>query len=149
MLLKRLFVVLFVLGLAINVSAADKKDVKWETKIEDAVKIAKKENKAILVNFTGSDWCIWCKKLQGEVFSQAEFAKYANDNLVLVKLDFPRNVKQSKAVQEYNRGLMKKYGVRGFPTILLLDKNGEYLKTTGYQQGGAKNYVTHLKGLLK
>ena len=111
--------------------------------------MASSEDKNILVQFTGSDWCKWCIKLNKEVFYQDDFEKYADDKLVLVKLDFPRSVPQSDAVKEYNRSVAQKYNVRGFPTILLLDKEGNVVTVTGYQPGGAKAYVDHIKEAYK
>ena len=63
--------------------------LKWYTNLEEAVKIATVNQKSILVDFTGSDWCIWCHRLDDEVFSKKEFSDWAKKNLVLVKLDFP------------------------------------------------------------
>lgn len=120
----------------------------WKTNLEEAIQLAKKENKTVLVNFTGSDWCRWCKKLSAEVFTQDEFAKYAKDNLVLVKLDFPRSIPQTNETKYYNQSLAQKYGVQGFPTILILDGTGKLLAKTGYQPGGAANYINHIKGYL-
>ncbi len=116
--------------------------------MEEAMQVAKNENKAILVNFTGSDWCKWCFKLSDEVFSQAEFEKYAQENLVLVKLDFPRSIQQTNEIKMYNQSLAQKYGIQGFPTILILDSTGKLLAKTGYQQGGAVNYVNHIQSFL-
>jgi len=120
----------------------------WETNLEQAVAQAKKENKAVLVNFTGSDWCIWCKRLNSEVFSQKDFEEYANKNLVLVKLDFPRDIQQTDATKLYNNTLAQKYGIQGFPTILILNNKGELVAKTGYQPGGAANYVEHIESFL-
>ena len=120
----------------------------WETNLEQAVAQAKKENKAVLVNFTGSDWCIWCKRLNSEVFSQKEFEEYANKKLVLVKLDFPRDIQQTDATKLYNNTLAQKYGIEGFPTILILNSKGDLVAKTGYQPGGAANYVQHIKSFL-
>jgi protein disulfide-isomerase len=126
--------------------AAD--NLSWKDNIEKALQQAKKENKAVLVNFTGSDWCIWCKRLTEEVFSTKEFETYAKRNLILVKLDFPRNIEQSAETKMYNNTLAQRYGVQGFPTILLFNSSGKLVLTTGYQPGGPANYVNHLKGYL-
>lgn len=120
----------------------------WETNLETAIKKAKAENKSILVNFTGSDWCIWCQRLTDEVFSKSEFEKYAEEKLILVKLDFPRDIEQTQETKMYNNQLAQKYGIQGFPTILLLNSSGVLIAQTGYQPGGAANYVTHLKSYL-
>jgi protein disulfide-isomerase len=120
-------------------------DLNWHINLQEAIEIAQTENKNILVNFTGSDWCIWCKKLSAEVFSKEKFSEYASENLVLVKLDFPRKKQLPEEEQQYNYQLLTKYGVRGFPTILLMDSNGKLVRQTGYVQGGAENYIKHIK----
>ena len=120
----------------------------WQSNLEEAVAQAKKENKAVLVNFTGSDWCKWCMKLNDEVFSQSEFETYAEQNLVLVRLDFPRNIQQSNETKMYNNSLAQRYGIQGFPTILVFDNQGKMVAKTGYQPGGATNYVSHIQSFL-
>ncbi len=120
----------------------------WETNLEVALQKAKTENKAVLVNFTGSDWCQWCIRLSNEVFSKSEFADYAEDNLILVRLDFPRNIEQSAETKMYNNQLAQRYGVQGFPTILLFNSQGKMVLQTGYQPGGPVSYVEHLKNSL-
>ena len=77
----------------------------WMTNWEEAKAKAKAENKPILINLTGSDWCGWCIKLDKEVFSKKEFKDYAKENLVLVELDFPQGKRQSKKLQEQNEKL--------------------------------------------
>lgn len=120
----------------------------WKTNLEAALQQASKENKAVLVNFTGSDWCQWCFKLSDEVFKQKEFEKYAKDNLVLVMLDFPRKKEQSNETKMYNQQLLQQYGVQGFPTIILFNSMGQPVAKTGYQPGGAENYISHLESFL-
>jgi len=120
----------------------------WEENLETALQKAKTENKAVLVNFTGSDWCQWCIKLSDEVFSKSEFKEYADDNLILVRLDFPRNIEQTAETKAYNNQLAKKYGVQGFPTVLLFSSSGNLVKTTGYMPGGPVTYVSDLKSAL-
>jgi len=131
-----------------NGQSASKDELNWESNLEQAIQQAKKENKAVLVNFTGSDWCIWCKRLSSEVFQQAAFKNYADDNLVLVMLDFPRNIQQSAETQSYNRSLAQKYGIQGFPTILIFNNQGKMVAQTGYQPGGPEKYVEHIKSYL-
>jgi len=120
----------------------------WDQDYEAALKQANKEGKYLLLNFSGSDWCVWCKRLDGEVFSQDAFKDWADDNLVLLLVDSPRAKKQDPAVVQQNRALMRKYAVRGFPTVLLLNPKGELAAQTGYQYGGAEKYVEHLQELI-
>jgi len=125
-----------------------KDNLNWEPNLEAALKQAKAENKAVLVNFTGSDWCQWCKRLNSEVFSQPAFEDYADNNLVLVKLDFPQSIPQSPETKMYNSMIAQRFGVEGFPTILLFNPQGKLILQTGYQPGGPVNYVNHLKSYL-
>lgn len=119
----------------------------WHETIEAAQGEAAKTKTAILVNFTGSDWCSWCKKLAGEVFDTPEFAVEAGKHFTFVKLDYPRAIELPEATKRYNEETMARFGIEGFPTILLLDSNGRAYARTGYQQGGAKAYLAHLIAL--
>ncbi|MCJ7555205.1 MAG: thioredoxin family protein [Ignavibacteriaceae bacterium] len=141
-------VVLLVLLTAFLIGCGNSDNLNWETNLEAALQKASKENKAVLVNFTGSDWCQWCFKLSDEVFKQKEFEDYADKNLVLVKVDFPRKIEQSMETKMYNQQLAQEFGVQGFPTIILFNKLGQPVAKTGYQDGGAANYVRHLESYL-
>jgi len=121
----------------------------WETDFEKASARAKAEGKHMLVDFSGSDWCGWCVKLDKEVFSKKAFREYAKENLVLVLADFPRDdSKQSAELKKQNKGLAEKFGVRGFPTVYILDSDGKPVAKTGYQAGGPEAYVEHVKKLI-
>ena len=149
--LKKSVTLLFLLSLifliTINNPAKGNKVV-WNDNLEKAVEIAKKQHKAILINFSGSDWCKWCKKLDAEVFSQEEFIKYANKNLILVKIDFPQYKGQDQSTKAYNKELAEMFRIQGFPTIVLINKNQKLAAYTGYQEGGAVKYVKYLKSIL-
>lgn len=120
----------------------------WMTDFEAAKEKAAAEQKPLLLDFTGSDWCVWCIKLNDEVFSQAAFQEYAAEALVLVELDFPRDKSQSDELKAQNKALAEQYEIRGFPTILVLTSEGELIERTGYQPGGAEAYVQHIQGIL-
>lgn len=120
----------------------------WRDNFAEAKEVAAKRQLPILINFSGSDWCGWCVRLEREVFSQKEFEDYASKSLVLMLADFPRGKKLPESVSKQNEALAKEHGVRGFPTILLLSPEGKVIARTGYQQGGAANYVNHIKGLI-
>jgi protein disulfide-isomerase len=133
------------LGLSVSLSAAGDA---WMTDFEAAQAKAAAEQKPLLLEFTGSDWCPPCMMLNKEVFSQETFLDYAAEALVLVKLDFPKKKAQSPELKAQNEALAQKYGIRGFPTILILSPEGEVVGTTGYRRGGAKAYVEHLKQIV-
>src|SRR5213593_3012649 len=87
-------------------------ELNWLTDLPKAQAQAKKENKLVMLDFTGSDWCGWCIKLNKEVFSKSEFAEYAKKNLVLVEVDFPRRKAQSADQKKANEALQGKYNVK-------------------------------------
>lgn len=122
---------------------------KWETDFEVAKKRAKDENKDLLLDFTGSDWCGWCIRLNKEVFDKPAFKEYAAKKLVMVELDFPRKKKLSAKETEQNEKLAKEFDVSGFPSVILLNSRGKVVGRTGYQEGGPEKYIEHLKEMLK
>lgn len=142
-----LFVLLILFFIGCN-NAQSSDNLSWKTNLEQAIAEAKENHKAVLVNFTGSDWCIWCKRLSDEVFQQKEFEEYAKENLILVKLDFPRSIPQTDETRMYNNNLAQRFGIEGFPTIILINSEGKMVARTGYRPGGAAKYVEHLKSYL-
>lgn len=131
-----------------NSTWQDPQGLIWQKNLENALDIATKQNKYVFIDFTGSDWCVWCERLEDEVFSKPEFADFVNDNLVLVRFDFPQNKAIPAGEENYNRQMAQKYGVRGFPTIFLMDNKGEIVEKLGYQKGGAVPYVEMLQKLI-
>lgn len=121
----------------------------WLTSLAEAKVEAAKRKVPILVDFSGSDWCGWCIKLDDEVFSTPVFQEYAAKNLVLLLVDFPRRKEQDAGTKKQNAALADKFGIEGFPTILLLDENEKLIARTSYLPGGGENYVRHLGKLLK
>ncbi len=119
----------------------------WDDDYEKALEKAKTEKKMVLLDFTGSDWCGWCIKLDKEVFSKPEFKKYAKENLVLVEVDFPQNKSQSAKLKAQNSKLQKEHGVRGYPTIVVLDSEGKKVGQLGYQPGGPEAFIGKLNEL--
>jgi len=107
-------------------------DARWYYDLPEAQAIARKEKKLVLVDFTGSDWCGWCKKLKQELFVTPEFNDYARTNLVLVELDFPRYKPLSPETLLRNEKLQAQYKAEGFPTLVMLNSEGKEL----WRQGG-------------
>jgi thiol:disulfide interchange protein len=117
----------------------------WALDYPAALAQAGNENKNIFLFFTGSDWCGWCKKLDREILSTPEFKTYATENLILVKLDFPRRTPQSGQLKAQNTQLAEQYEVGGFPTIIVLNSSGEKIGRLGYMEGGPKGFLKELK----
>ncbi|MEO7724448.1 MAG: thioredoxin family protein [Chthoniobacterales bacterium] len=122
-------------------------EANWTTDFARAQAQAKAEHKLLLLDFTGSDWCGWCKVMEKEIFSQPAFDDYARKNLVLVRLDFPRAKPVSAEVRTQNQKLAQKFGIRGFPTIVVLDGGGKALAQLGYVPGGPEAFISELKQL--
>ncbi|MEO7724173.1 MAG: thioredoxin fold domain-containing protein [Chthoniobacterales bacterium] len=124
-------------------------EANWSTDFTQAQAQAKAEHKMLLLDFTGSDWCGWCQVMEKEIFSQPAFEDYAKNNLVLVRLDFPRAKAISAEVKLQNRTLAQKFGIRGFPTIVMLDQDGKPLAQLGYVPGGPEGFINELKQVPK
>jgi protein disulfide-isomerase len=121
----------------------------WFTSYELAQKEALSKNRLLLMDFTGSDWCGWCIMLDKEVFSKPEFKEYASKNLVLLELDFPRSKKMPPETAKQNERLAVKYGIQGFPTVVVFDSSGKPLGALGYQEGGPQAFIAQLEKLRK
>jgi thioredoxin-related protein len=135
--------VLFILASSLLFYSGD-----WLSDFDQAKQVAKESNKLILLSFSGSDWCGPCIKMKKDVFDKPEFQDFANQHLVLVRADFPRNKKnQLDAKQrEHNERLAEQYNSKGkFPLTVLLDANGKVLyEWDGYQGKSASEFVNEL-----
>ena len=148
---RRLRLLWLCLGLTLLAQGAENapSEVKlaWQTDYAGALAQARRENKHVLLNFTGSDWCVWCHRLRDEVFLTPAFASFAETDVVLVEVDFPRKIKLPEDLQKQNAGLAQKYAVTGYPTILYLAPDGTLLGRVGYMQGGPKTFIRELRRL--
>ncbi len=125
-------------------------DAKWTTNYEKAVAQAKIENKKVLMDFTGSDWCPGCVKMDKEVLNTPDFKTYADKNLILVLVDFPNSKPQTDAVKKQNEKLKDKYQAEGFPTFVLADADGKELgRQVGYLEGGPSAFIAKLASFQK
>lgn len=123
----------------------------WITDFPKAKEIARTENRLILLNFSGSDWCAPCIRLKKEVFTAGPFNETADRQLVLVNADFPRNRKNQlpREQQQQNETLADRYNPEGkFPLTLLLKADGTVIHTwDGFPAGGTDIFITELKEL--
>lgn len=114
----------------------------WLVNVDEAYALSQKTGKPIMANFTGSDWCGWCKRLTKSVFIKDDFKTWAEKNVVLLELDFPRRKQIPQEIKQQNANLQKAFGIRGYPTIYVFDlekkANGEFainaLGKTGYKK---------------
>lgn len=145
--MKKIMVALIACCAIVRIEAAD---LTWLTDVPKAEAQAKDENKLVLMDFTGSDWCGWCKKLDADTFSKPEFSDYAQKNLVLVQLDYPAHKQQSDELKTANAALAKKYNIQGYPTLIALKPDGTVLWTqVGYLEGGPQALIDQLDAAKK
>jgi thioredoxin-related protein len=108
----------------------------WRLSFDSAAREAREKGKLVMMDFTGSDWCVWCIRLKEEVFDTQPFRTWADKNVVLLELDFPQNLDLDPALDTQNRTLAQKYGVEAFPTIIFCKPDGQFVGALGYEKGG-------------
>lgn len=113
-------VLLALAALTVPASAAD-----WITGFPRARKIAEQENKLILADFTGSDWCTFCIQLRKEILDNPDFLQIAEPQFVFLEVDLPKRTDFDTELRKHNNQLTEQYGVGGFPTVLILTPQGE------------------------
>ena len=124
----------------------------WKPNFEEAKAAAAKENKNILLVFSGSDWCAPCIKLEKVVWKSEVFKQYSEKKLILLRADFPnkRANQLPKEIAEGNKKLSEKYNKDGnFPLVVLIDKSGKVIGMTGFKNVSAEEYVKLIESLNK
>lgn len=119
---------------------------------EAALSYAKEMNLPIFLNFTGSDWCGWCKLMVSNVFTKSEWSDFAKENMVLVTLDYPSD--KSLVPEEYverNRTLQDVFGVTGYPTYIVMESDGftEFGRTGAGRDKTVDSFISEMKNILK
>ncbi|MFC4738790.1 thioredoxin family protein [Flavobacterium ponti] len=153
--MKKIFLLLFVSLSSFFVQAQE--DLTWHTDMTKATELSMKENKPLMMFFTGSDWCGWCIRLQKEVFKTEEFTKWAKKNVILVELDFPKRTPQDESIKMQNAQLQQIFQVRGYPTVWLVNPekttegkvNLSALGSIGYVAGGPEKWLEGANNIMK
>ena len=156
--LRRMMIGIAAGALMINAQAADKVEIDgasvgvWTMDFDAAVKLAGEKKLPLILNFTGSDWCGWCKLMDKNVFAEEAWKTYAKEHVLLVTLDFPQD--KSVVPEKYvarNKALQEKFGVSGYPTYVVLDNDGD----TKLGQLGAgrdktpSSFIEEFKGVVR
>lgn len=136
-------------GLSLATTTVRPAEAQWLVDFKEAKTRAKAENKRLLIEFTGSDWCAWCTKLDEEVLSRPEFESYAQKQFILVKVDFPRQQPLQKSQAKANQKLMEQFEVLGFPTLIVADPTGKELGRVGYVAGGPSRLNGSLQAIVQ
>ena len=127
---------------AVSSSAFANKLEGWSTDVEAAIAQAKKEKKAVLVEFTGSDWCPPCIMMRNNVFSKKEFIDAASKNYILVEVDLPKADKELAARSQI---VATKYNIEGYPTVVLLNGEGkEFSRFFAAEHPKLEDFLAHI-----
>ncbi len=147
--------IIFTALLTLSTIMADAQELVWYTDVAKATEASQAQKKPLMLFFTGSDWCGWCKRLQGEVFFTNEFKDWAKKNVIAVELDFPRTKPLAPEIASQNQNLQQMFGVRGYPTVwfvnsILKEKqiSFEKLGSTGYVAGGPTSWIGNANSIL-
>ena len=116
---------------------------------KSAIERAVKEDKELILFFTGSDWCPPCKKLEAEVLSEKEFIFEVSKHYVLVKFDFPKQTEQDPEIAKQNQEYAEMFGIDSFPTLVLTDSLLKPFAFASYEAGGFQNYLALLEEARK
>ncbi|MDQ7917323.1 thioredoxin family protein [Mesonia sp. MT50] len=146
--MKKIIVALLVMVVCVSTTMAQE----WQSDINVAKEIASKESKPIILVFQGSDWCAPCIKLDREIWSTDTFKKYAKENYVMLKADFPRRKKNtlSESQKKANVLLAEEYNKQGFfPFVVVLDSKGKVLGESSYKKTTPENYIKELNAFTK
>ena len=159
---------LAVLLLAVSLNGfTQQKELAWHTDVNKAINLSVQQEKPLFLFFTGSDWCGWCKKLVAEVFEKKEFKTWAEKNIILVEIDFPKRTPISDQLSKQNTELVRAFGPvyqssygrrMGYPTGFFVNptvKDGKVnlltgiLGVQGYVRGGPTAWITGANNILK
>jgi thioredoxin-related protein len=155
--MKKLILLLFTIVSFTSFSQQKQIENDWKTDINKAIQISQSTEKPLMLFFTGSDWCGWCKRLRKEVFLTEKFKTWATKNVVLVWIDFPRKTTLPEATKKQNRELGQIFGVRGYPSVWFVNPekvdaekvNFNKLGKTGYVAGGPAAWIVEANKILK
>ncbi|MDA9898156.1 thioredoxin family protein [Flavobacteriales bacterium] len=152
--MKNLLIVCTLLISSLSLSAQENDG--WLLDLDKAAELSMKTGKPILANFTGSDWCGWCIRLKKEVFVTPTFESWAEENVILLELDYPKRTKQTEKIKKQNRELQQSFKVRGYPTIHVFNvgiTDGKTQITSlgqmGYVAGGPTPWISKANTFIK
>ena len=126
---------------------ADSRDAVWTDDIDGAFRAAADSGKPVFIDFTGSDWCGWCKLADRNIFSTSAWADFA-DEVICLKVDFPRNGRPDVMTMNRREQLAKAFGVEGFPTLVLATADRKALAQFSAGRKGAKEFIDEVRRVL-
>ncbi|AWG22446.1 thiol-disulfide isomerase [Flavobacterium faecale] len=124
----------------------------WKTNFDATKKTAMAENKAIVLVFSGSDWCAPCIKLHKNIWQSDAFKEFATTTVIIEKADFPKKKQNqlSPEIAKQNQELAQTYNPEGiFPLVVVMDKSGKVLGKASYQNIPPNEYIALLQSFIK
>lgn len=115
----------------------------WQPNYNAAVSSARSSAKPILILFTGTNWCPACIKLERDVLTKPEFAQIVGDKFIFLKAEFPSNSADAIQASPF-KFLLDRYRVEGFPTMIVINPDGQVLFTVNYQAKGPNEYANEM-----
>jgi thioredoxin-related protein len=129
--MKKSLLTMIAAAISLSIMAATSTPEGFTDDLDAAIAASKKSGKTVYAVFSGSDWCYWCKVLEEGYLSKKDFVKEAGKKLELVFIDTPRDKSRlSDKAREKNPELVKKYGIRGFPTVMFIAQDGSGAKAS-------------------
>lgn len=129
-------------------NSAERQEAEWHVWSREALDQAQEADKPILALFTGSDWCAPCIQQESRVFDTEEFQQWAPENVVLLKLDYPRQKEQSEEMEEHHQNLLEHFQVRGFPTMVVLTPGGQETERFNYTGSDAEGWIERVEPMV-
>jgi thioredoxin-related protein len=145
----RLFALFFLAAGAGSQAWSGGGEIAWLIDNEEAQEVARSEGRPIFMIFVGSDWCVWCERMEDEILSTVQFADYAGEHLILLKIDFPKSIELPEARMKKNRKLQNIYRISGYPTVVITDSEGAVLGRLPYMTGGPEPFLGELSKLIE
>jgi thioredoxin-related protein len=121
--------------------------INWLKDFSEGIRQSQATGKPILILFTGTSWCPACIKLEREVLKKPELAHALSDQFIFVKAEFPRYSEEEIQRSPY-KGLLDRYQINSFPTMVIVNSNGEKLTTLPYKPTGPTFYIQQLREFL-
>ncbi|MCU0371144.1 MAG: FAD:protein FMN transferase, partial [Bacteroidales bacterium] len=115
----------------------------------DAFRQAKDLNRPVLLIFSGSDWCIPCIRFRKEILSDSAFVRFADENLILLKADFPQKKKLPPEMVARNESLAARYNPGGlFPHLILLNSDGDSISILSYSNQTPAEFIRQIEPFI-
>ncbi|MBT3393814.1 MAG: thioredoxin family protein [Waddliaceae bacterium] len=118
--------------------------IAWIADYDEALDIARNDDKPLFIFFNGADWSEWCEKLEEEVFKTTEFVEDTSDAFIFAKIDFPKDKSIAREDLANNKAVREKFNVSSFPTVVVVDSEERKVVVMGYRPGGGKEYADAL-----